>query len=35
MNYYKNIIIQTARGKKNKDIEEIKINLDFLRKKII
>ena len=35
MNYDKNIILQTARGKKNKDIEEIKINLEFLRKKII
>ncbi len=32
-NKYKNsIILQTARGKKNKDIEEIKINLNFLTK---
>ncbi len=30
--YKNNIILQTARGKKNKDIEEIKINLKFLKK---
>ena len=35
INYDQNIILQTARGKKNKDIEEIKINLDFLKKKKI
>jgi L-ribulose-5-phosphate 3-epimerase len=35
INYNNNIILQTARGKKNKDIEEIKINLNFFKKKMI
>jgi len=34
INYDQNIILQTARGKKNKDVEEIKINLNFLKKKL-
>ena len=33
MQYDKNIILQTARSSKNKDVKEIKINLEFLKKK--
>ena len=35
INYNKHIILQTARGEKNKDIEKLKINLKFLKKKLI
>ena len=30
--YTKNLILQTARSNNNRDIEEIKINLDYLKK---